>query len=190
MKKLKFWLLSLVTVMSATALTACGGDDDEPENPDIPDQPTVTEKDPEGTIISNMLCGSSSSSATSIRFCVPEDANRRGYGTDVYIGNDLNWFTTWSEVRRASVADVGEVKNISAITTVPESGWGTPAVQPGHGYIVRVLCQYREGDEYSYAYEYHRIYVTQYLTSAVGGINGATIKYQPNWKTGPRFTGL
>ena len=183
MKKLKLWLLSLVTVMSATALTACGGDDDEPGNPNVPDKPTVTDKDPEGTIIANMLCDDT-------RIILEGPQGREYYTFWLTIGNDLNWCDDNHGHR--DIADVGAVNNISAITTIPESGWGEPAVQPGHGYIVRVRGwgDQWDGSQYirHYSYEYHRIYVTKYLTSAGGStIIGATVKYQPNWKTSEDF---
>lgn len=74
-----------------------------------------------------------------------------------------------------SISKFGNVSSISAITSVPSSGWvGKIAVNPGSGYVVR----YR-GDGFNYTYA--RIYVKSWITNTLGEIIGATIVYQDNW---------
>lgn len=79
---------------------------------------------------------------------------------------------------------VGNVKNIRKINHIPQSGWtDIIAVQPGKGYIIRNMS--REDNEF---YEflpfcrYARVYVEDWIISTSGGIIGATIRYQDNWK--------
>ena len=80
-----------------------------------------------------------------------------------------NNFTVWS----GAIADVGSVRHLGKITSVPTSGWAYEvAVRPGHGYVV--------GSEYSN--EFARIYVKDWIEGTDGGILGAVIVYQDHWK--------
>lgn len=73
-----------------------------------------------------------------------------------------------------SIARFGSVSGISAITSIPSSGWvGKIAVNPGTGYVIRY------GD---YGYTYIRLYVKNWIVSTSGGIIGATVVYQDNWR--------
>lgn len=167
--------------MTALSFTACGGDDDEPANPNKPDQPTTTEKDPEGTILANMMCGTNRDNATIISIEPDTQDGFNTYEVGLYLLYDMNWnFSYYGST--PAIVDCGQVKNIAAINVIPESGWGKPAVQPGHGYIMRQLQDKYQDNIYIYRYVYTRIYVTQYLTSTTGEIIGATIKYQPGWQ--------
>lgn len=74
-----------------------------------------------------------------------------------------------------SITKFGNVSGISAITSVPSSGWVREiAVNPGSGYVVR----YRGA---GFNYTYARIYVKSWITNTLGEIIGATIVYQDNW---------
>lgn len=86
----------------------------------------------------------------------------------------------------ASISKFGNVSGISAITSVPSSGWVKEiAVNPGSGYVVR----YRgRGFNYTYA----RIYVKSWITNTLGEIIGATVIYQDKWgkeQGSPNLTG-
>lgn len=167
----------------AVSFTACGDDDkhsDEPPvGPTAPDQPTNTENDPEGTILMNMICGE-----TTLRISPERPAGWNGDSFSLKIARDMNWSYEgwWCD----GIVDCGKVRNISAITSVPESGWGSPAVQEGHGYIARAYMT-KVGNGNGRRYSYISIYVTKLITTEGGSIQGATIKYQPDWLLGEPF---
>lgn len=172
---------SILVAMAGVGLTACG-DDDEPTN-------TVSEKDPQGTIVVNMLSGSSRN-ATLVNICGTND-----YYDEIYVDEGMN-FHAYS---RAEIVSVGKVNGLSKVTTIPSSGWSEKvAVVPGNGYVARVGYDqfYNEvTNRWEYrSYHYGRIYVVDYLTtggSSTGGSStgvatyttytGATVKYQPSF---------
>lgn len=89
------------------------------------------------------------------------------YGINLEITNSNNFKTG------GAIADVGSVRNLGKIKSVPTSGWtSTIAVKPGHGYVV---CRYD-------SYEYARVYVKDWIEGTSGGILGAVIVYQDHWK--------
>ena len=76
------------------------------------------------------------------------------------------------------IACVGTVANMSAITSIPTSGWVKQiAVNPCTGYIVRYKGQ-------GFGYTYARLYVKDWIVSTGGGIIGATVVYQDKWGQG------
>ncbi|MBO4307887.1 MAG: hypothetical protein J5848_06215 [Bacteroidales bacterium] len=76
------------------------------------------------------------------------------------------------------IARVGTVAGMSAITSIPTSGWVKQiAVNPGTGYIIRYKSQ-------GFGYTYARLYVKEWLVSTGGGIIGATVVYQDKWGQG------
>lgn len=165
---------SILVAMAGVSLTACG-DDDEPTN-------TVSEKDPQGTIVVNMLSGSSRN-ATLVDICGTND-----YYDEIYVDEGMN-FHAYS---RAEIVSVGKVNGLSKVTTIPSSGWSEKvAVVPGNGYVARVKKSEWLGPEQGYVEKnyYGRIYVVDYLTT--GGLStdvatytthtGATVKYQSNF---------
>lgn len=67
------------------------------------------------------------------------------------------------------IADLGPMKGLGNVTYIPTTGWASScAVIPGHGYVV---C-------YSYEKKFMRLYVEEYVTSTLGEILGARVKYQ------------
>lgn len=79
-------------------------------------------------------------------------------------------------VYNGEIASVGSVSSLSRIKKIPESGWVSEiAVQPGWGYVVRVKAQ--DGD-----YHYARVYVEDWIAGVGGGIIGAVLWYEDNWK--------
>ena len=92
-------------------------------------------------------------------------ANPSDWGTYLEITSSNNFKTG------GAIADVGSVRNLGKIKSVPTSGWtSTIAVRPGHGYVVS-----RED-------KYARVYVKEWIEGTSGGILGAVILYQDNWK--------
>jgi hypothetical protein len=85
----------------------------------------------------------------------------------------------------SSIVCVGNVKDLGKITDIPNSGWTNSdiAVKPGYGYIIkhRYYEEFYEGYVIDTCY-YARIYVVDWIVSTSGGILGATIRYQDNWK--------
>ena len=106
------------------------------------------------------------------------DMRKKGLGeTHINMGN-WSFYINKSDnfQREGSVlfSDVGSVKGLSSINTIPNSGWATEiAVRPGHGYVIK--------DEYQN--NYMRLYVIKYIVGAnSGGVIGAAVKYQNPWK--------
>ena len=76
---------------------------------------------------------------------------------------------------RYDIARVGSVANMSAINTIPTSGWVNQiAVNPGMGYIIRYGGN-------GFGYTYARLFVKEWLVNTNGGIIGATLVYQDKW---------
>ena len=100
--------------------------------------------DPQGTILINLNSGDGDLLTISDYF-----TNGGYFSIDIEYNNTGN-FATYNI--NTYLVDVGSVKNISSITTVPDTGWRTTlACEKGHGYIVRVSYL---GENY-----YIRIYV-------------------------------
>ena len=75
----------------------------------------------------------------------------------------------------ADIVSVGHVSGLSKVKDIPTSGWSSKvSVKEGHGYIIR--GRYRDSDRYA------RVYVVDQFTGTSGGIIGATIRYEPDWK--------
>lgn len=75
------------------------------------------------------------------------------------------------------IASVGIVNNLSGIRTVPDSGWVKEiAAHPGMGYVIR----YRESEDDGF--HYARFYIEEWIESTSGGIIGALLWYQDDWK--------
>lgn len=74
----------------------------------------------------------------------------------------------------ATIASVGHVSGLSRVTNIPNSGWSNQVhVKEGNGYVIR-----NEAEDH-----YARVYVADITIGASsGGIIGATIRYEPDWK--------
>lgn len=85
--------------------------------------------------------------------------------------NDIHYGSAMYDIAR-----VGSVANISAINTIPTSGWVNQiAVNPGIGYIIRYGGS-------GFGYTYMRLFVKDWLVNTNGGIIGATVVYQDKWR--------
>ena len=90
----------------------------------------------------------------------------------LFMGSTNNFFMGYG----VEIASVGSVYNLSGVRNVPESGWVREiAVHPGYGYVIRY------GDEYD-GYMYARVYVEDWILSTDGGIIGAVLWYEKNWR--------
>lgn len=88
--------------------------------------------------------------------------------------------TDYSGACNYDISCVGNVKNIKRIKKIPESGWVKEiSVRPGNGYIIR--NKNLDGDYKKYC-RYAKVYVEDWIEDTSGGIIGATIRYQDNWK--------
>ena len=79
------------------------------------------------------------------------------------------------------IACVGDVRGLGGIKNIPDGVWTEEvAVQPGYGYIIR-----HKTKDYEFQRlfcRYARIYVDEWILGVDGGILGAKIHYQDNWK--------
>lgn len=193
----KYFLESLLTMIMVVfvgmSFTSCGDEDDELEKTE-----NLSAQDPAGTVVVNLQ---NDDNAIYIH---------TGEYTYTYVGGgvmDGQTGTTSSSfdlgmnssnnfyVNGTEIISIGLVNGLGSVNKIPETGWSSQvAVVPGTGYIVRcrVATKYEyEGVRYSGPYYnprydsycYSRIYVVDYMTNTGGGIMGATIKYQGDWKT-------
>lgn len=152
----KYWMMLAIALVGLCTIS-CSGDDDD----DNPNESTITENDPEGTIIENVHHKD-----------YVELFHMRGSGFDItsyiYLNKSNNFETN------GNIVSVGKVKGLNGITKIPISGWSTKvAAVPGTGYVLQ--------DEYKGASGCARIYVVDYIVDTTGGIIGVIIKYQPDW---------
>lgn len=155
----------LTAVLLSMTQTACGGDDNDPEDPTDPDKPTVVDpdkpvEDPASTVTVNIL----------------NDGTSLPLGNEIFISMDAanNLCATGGG---NELVNVGKVAGLGNIINIPTVGWKRKAVlEVGQGYVVRYsYLDYHTNTVYV---TYARIYVVGLLTSELGGIMGAQIKYQ------------
>lgn len=156
--------------------TACGGDDDDDSGIG-----GGGGTDPEGTVIVNIR------NANSVNNYWDDGAYATLNGIYAYIQSDGTMYTKYEYLRideadnlyaeyGSKIVCVGKVSGLGAIKKIPQSGWADKAVvMPGYGYIL----EGPKGD--GIITHYARIYVVDYMRDTLGGIIGATIKYQCPW---------
>lgn len=170
MKKFLIFFLMLLPL----AIASCGGDDK--------DEPQTTANDPEGTILINLQNIFTGDYWHGYEGGIEDMNNIYGCCFGMNQLNNLQAASTdegYSNggVEEAEICSLGKVKNLSDIKSIPESGWAyQSAAVPGYGYIYRL--RYLWSTKVTYA----RIYVVDYIKNTSGGIIGATVKYQQNWK--------
>ncbi len=169
-KFLMMLFAGIVVAMTGFGLTSCGGDD-------LENTVNVSENDPQGTVVVNMIAAKSYRDATQVRFV----ASANSYW-DGYIDDAMNFYDDDYDIEFVSV---GPVSGLAKVTAIPATGWSRKvAVVPGNGYVARVGYDqyYNEVTQnYEYrSYHYGRIYVVEYLTSG-GAMSGATVKYQSSF---------
>ncbi len=88
------------------------------------------------------------------------------------------WMTSSNNFYISEIGEiscVGSVNSLGRIKKIPESGWVNEiSVNPRKGYIIRL--------EFDGVINYARVYVEDWIESTGGGIIGAVIRYQDNWK--------
>ena len=152
-KLLKYLMLLLVTTLSLT-LTACGGDDDEPENPNPFEEYSIHKYDI-SIGLSHSIVGNT------------------GYADGIFIWIDSDSRTLnvrpdngWNPL----IAYCGKTNRLSTIQLSSNLSWNTSAsLVDGGGYIV-------EGVYNGKAY-YIRL-ICRFNTNAMGKLIGCTIEYQ------------
>lgn len=157
-KRIKALIIAVLAAMTFITITSCTKDNDSSDN--------------------------GNNDNTGIEFRMRNDANGGNY---IYFCDDYCYLCMSSSnnfcVRigghcEIDIASVGSVSNLSKIKNIPESGWVDEiAVHPGYGYVIR----YKKIDDNT-SYKYARIYVEKWTESTSGGIIGAVIWYEDNWK--------
>lgn len=94
-----------------------------------------------------------------------------------------------------SFVSLGKMKGLGNVTAIPQDGWNrSVAVNPGEGYVARLVSggyyddNYSYSYSYSYSYRYARLYVVSEITGTSGGVIGYTIKCQAPFVLAPKFT--
>lgn len=179
MKKLfNKYLFLLCVAFGALFFSSCSKDDDaENDNSGPVINPDKNLPDPTGTVTLNIMIG--------------DDENKRvdinGFGTIQinsaynFVGYDYNY----------SFVSLGKMKGLGNVTAIPQDGWNrSVAVNPGEGYVARLVSGGYYDDNYSYYYScrYARLYVVSEITGTSGGVIGYTIKCQAPFVLAPKFT--
>ena len=179
------WMVTFFVAAVGLNFSSCSDDDDL-------EQTNITSNaDPEGTIVVNM---NNDGSAVSIQMdkytytyrnwedkVVSETANPY---VDLEIDKVNNFRvrrTYWGDV---DIVSVGQVSGLGKVNSIPTAGWSDKtAVIPKCGYIIR--HQQKLGENYTprKIVQYARVYVVDYIEGVSGGIIGAVIKYQGDWKS-------
>ena len=158
----------MMVAMLSIGFESCSKDDDDKVD-NYENTENISNQDPEGTIVLNMISGAS--------------GNYYNIGSVCSIHVDEANNFTGEKYSGVSIVSVGLVSGLGKITQIPNSGWAqSAAVVPGTGYVLRCDGQYA------------RIYVVDYLaqsyTDEQGNMygmtngmtnsmtNGITIKYQ------------
>lgn len=179
MKKLfnKYSFL-LCVAFGALVFSSCSKDDDaENDNGGVVINPDKNIPDPKGTVTLNIMIG--------------DDENKRvdinGFGT-IQINSAYNFVGYDSNY---SFVSLGKLKGLGNVTAIPQDGWNrSVAVNPGEGYVARLVSggYYDDNYSYSYSYRYARLYVVSEIAGTSGGVIGYTIKCQAPFVLAPKFT--
>lgn len=171
------YLFLLCVAFGALFFSSCSKDDDAENDNGVVINPDKNIPDPKGTITLNIMIG--------------DDENKRvdinGFGTIQinsaynFVGYDYNY----------SFVSLGKLKGLGNVTAIPQDGWNrSVAVNPGEGYVARLVSggYYDDNNSYSYSYRYARLYVVSEITGTSGGVIGYTIKCQAPFVLAPKFT--
>lgn len=115
---------------------------------------------------------------------VDDTINYSGNWVCLGISSSNNFYVVEEHTYNASysycdIACVGGVSSLGKINNIPNSGWTDEiAVQPGQGYIIR----HWDSKKKSRYFKYARVYVEEWIEGTSGGILGAVIRYEDNWK--------
>ena len=181
MKKLfNKYLFLLCVAFGALIFSSCSKDDDaENDNSGPVINPDKNIPDPKGTITMNMMVGDDKDKSVSIN----------DFGT-IQINSAYN-FMGYEGSSDYSFVSLGKMKGLGNVTAIPQDGWNrSVAVNPGEGYVARLVSggYYDDNYSYSYSYRYARLYVVSEITGTSGGVIGYTIKCQAPFVLAPKFT--
>lgn len=188
MKTFKWnWLITLFVAAVSLGLSSCGDD--------LEDTNVKSDSDPAGTIVVNMDNDNKEVDIKMGTYTRTHKETGESETSDIVSElrmNRENNFTT-SSYYCTEIVSVGQVGGLGKINSIPSTGWtNKTAVVPGCGYIIR----FKSNPNYDYYYfrpnyytytpreivRYARVYVVDFYEAVTGGIIGATIKYQENWK--------
>lgn len=181
MKKLfNKYLFLLCVAFGALFFSSCSKDDDaENDNSGPVINPDKNIPDPKGTITMNMMVGDDKDKSVSIN----------DFGT-IQINSAYN-FMGYEGSSDYSFVSLGKMKGLGNVTAIPQDGWNrSVAVNPGEGYVARLVSggYYDDNYSYSYSYRYARLYVVSEIAGTSGGVIGYTIKCQAPFVLAPKFT--
>ncbi|UKK48436.1 hypothetical protein L6475_00265 [Prevotella sp. E9-3] len=162
-------LILSVAALLSFFFVSCSKDEEE-ESDMQENTENLSNQDPEGTIVLNLISGA--------------DGNYYTIGDlgEIHVDAANNFRGKESDYKIEFV-NIGRVDGLARITQIPVTGWSkSAAVVPGTGYVMR----YTPWSGYGRPVEYARIYVVDYLTTATtdefgtttGSNSGAIIKYQ------------
>lgn len=168
MKKLfNKYLFLLCVAFGALFFSSCSKDDDAGNDDGVVINPDKNIPDPKGTITLNMMVGDDNDKWVSIN----------GLG-QIKINSAYNF-------EGGEFVSLGKMKGLGNVTAIPQDGWNSyVAVNPGEGYVVRLINHYYSDEQYSYA----RLYVVSAIAGTSGGVIGYTIKCQAPFVFAPKFT--
>lgn len=172
------YLFLLCVAFGALFFSSCSKDDDaENDNGGVVINPDKNLPDPTGTVTLNIMIG--------------DDENKRvdinGFGT-IQINSAYNFVGYDSNY---SFVSLGKLKGLGNVTAIPQDGWNrSVAVNPGEGYVARLVSGYYDyvSGSYAYTYTYARLYVASEIAGTSGGVIGYTIKCQAPFVFAPKFT--
>lgn len=172
------YLFLLCVAFGALFFSSCSKDDDaENDNGGVVINPDKNLPDPTGTVTLNIMIG--------------DDENKRvdinGFGT-IQINSAYNFVGYDSNY---SFVSLGKLKGLGNVTAIPQDGWNrSVAVNPGEGYVARLVSGYYDyvSGSYAYTYTYARLYVASEIAGTSGGVIGYTIKCQAPFVLAPKFT--
>jgi hypothetical protein len=173
-KFLKIMASMLMIAAFAAVAVSCSKDED----PSDPNDPNSVVPDPEGTITANI--------SPDTRIIVRDVDYNSNVGNIGWTRPDnFDLYSDFGDVY-VSICDLGEMKGLGNITSIPSTGYTTPtyahrgdesvACEAGHGYVVKFEI-FSNNPNLNREPIYTRLYVVEPIVSTVGGIMGAKVKY-------------
>ena len=177
-----YWMMLAIASVSLFTIGCSGDDEGNRSGNEKNTQTNGTENltDPEGTMIANV----SNNEETSIELTGMSYLYQNGYHMEkdgliadyisapcyLTIDNSNNFYSRTNHNWIGGVLEyacIGEVKGLSAIKSVPQTGWTKKtAVVPNYGYVVKRDTVYA------------RVFVVDWIDTSH---SGAIIKYQTKW---------
>lgn len=172
------WIVTFFVAAVVLGFSSCSDDDDL-------EQTNITSNvDPEGTIVVNMNNDGSDVTIQMGKYIYANSWYSETRESYVYLEIDKENNFIADINGYGEIVSVGQVSGLGKVNSIPSVGWSRKtAVVPGCGYIVRLQRELGENYTPREIVRYARVYVVDYRESVSGGIIGAVIKYQGNWKS-------